>query len=105
MAGFRPDEGESLSLDILLKSTTIATFDTNADRGADLELGLFTNVSPAETITEATITEPTGTGYARKTLTDASWTGSGDSRAYAQQTFTGGAGGWTGSIRFRFEPL
>lgn len=102
MAGFRPDEGEALSLNMILMATNVATFATNADRGADLELGLFTNAAPAETITEATITEPTGTGYARINLTDASWTGSADSRAYAQQTFTGGAGGWTGSIQGYF---
>jgi len=95
MAGFRPDEGESVSLSILLQRVL-------TDRDADLELGLFTNASPGETITEATITEPTGTGYARITLTDASWTGSADSRSYAQQTFTGGAGGWTGSVQGYF---
>lgn len=92
MAGFCPDEGEKLIADIVWKRDL-------TDRIADLELMLFTNVAPGETITEATLTEPTGTGYARISLTDASWTGAGDARAYAQQTFTAGAGGWTGSIQ------
>lgn len=95
MAGFLPDEGESLLVDLIVKRIL-------TDRDADLEMGLFTNTSPGETITEATITEPTGTGYARITLTDATWTGSGDSRSYTQQTFTGGSGGWTGSIQGYF---
>jgi len=95
MAGFCPDEGEACIADLVWKRSL-------TDRDADLELGLFTNSAPGETITEATITEPTGTGYARITLTDASWTGSADARAYAQQTFTGGAGGWTGSIQGYF---
>lgn len=72
------------------------------DRDANLELGLFTNVAPGETIAHSALTEPTGTGYARITLTDASWTGAADARAYAQQTFTGGAGGWTGAIQGYF---
>lgn len=95
MAGFVPNEGEAVLADMVCKRVL-------TDRDADLELGLFTNVAPDETITEATITEPTGTGYARITLTDASWTGSADARAYAQQTFTGGAGGWTGSVQGYF---
>lgn len=92
MAGFLPDEGEALIGNLVLKNTDV-------DRGTDLELMLFTNVAPGETITEATLTEPTGTGYARINLTDATWTGSGDTRSYAQQTFTAGAGGWTGSVQ------
>lgn len=95
MAGFIPDEGEALIANMVFKRTL-------TDRDADLELGLFTNSSPGETITEATLTEPSGTGYARITLTDASWTGSADARAYAEQTFTGGSGGWTGSVQGYF---
>lgn len=96
MAGFTPNEGETLMGAMLLKRTL-------TDRDADLELGLFTNASPGETITEATITEPTGTGYARKTLTDASWSEASQGQyTYAQQTFTAGAGGWTGSIQGYF---
>jgi len=92
LAGFLPDEGEAMIADQVIKNVT-------TDRGTDLELLLFTNTSPGETITEATLTEPTGTGYARINLADASWTGSGDTRSFAQQTFTGGSGGWTGSIQ------
>lgn len=92
MAGFLPNEGEAMIASQVMMNVT-------TDRGTNLDLLLFTNSAPGETITEATLTEPTGTGYARITLTDASWTGSADARAYAQQTFTGGSGGWTGSIQ------
>ena len=95
MVGFTPDEAETLIAEVIFKRTS-------ADRDANLELGLFTNASPAETITEATITEPTGTGYARIALTDANWTVLNGVASYAQQTFTGGAGGWTGSIQGYF---
>jgi hypothetical protein len=91
MAGFIPDEGEALIANLVCKRIL-------TDRDADLELGLFTNASVDETTDLAAITEPTGTGYARITLTDASWSGSTDTRTYAQQTFTGGAGGWTGAV-------
>lgn len=97
MAGFLPNEGENLIAQMLIEGNF-------ADRLAsgDLEMGLFTTAAPTETITEASIAEPTGTGYARITLTDESWSGSGDARSYAQQTFTAGVGGWTGSIRGYF---
>ena len=95
MPGFTPDEGETILAKVIHRRT-------DPDRDTDLELGLFTNVSPGETITEATITEPTGTGYARINLVDASWSVVGDLASYAQQTFTGGAGGWTGSIQGYF---
>lgn len=91
MAGLLPNEGETLVANLLFKNADV-------DRGTNLDLLLFTNTTAPETITEATITEPTGTGYARITLTDASWTVTGDTASYALQTFTGGAGGWTGSI-------
>lgn len=92
MAGFLPNEGETLNANLVLKNADV-------DRGTTLELILFTNAAPGETITAATLTQPTGTGYAAITLTDASWTVTGDTGAYALQTFTGGAGGWTGSIQ------
>ncbi len=95
MAGFTPDEGETLIAQLIHQRI-------HADRDADLELGLFTNVAPAETIAHAAITEPTGTGYARIDLTDASWSVVGDTASYAEQTFTGGAGGWTGSVQGYF---
>lgn len=91
MAGIIPNEGESLIANIIFKRIL-------TDRDANLELGLFTNASVGESTTEAALTEPTGTGYARINLTDASWSVSGDVASYAQQTFTGGVGGWTGSI-------
>jgi len=94
MAGFRPNEGDTVSGQLLLKRTL-------TDRDADLELGLFTNASPGATITEATITEPTGGGYARIDLTDANWTGT-NPFAYAQQTFTASGGDMTGSIQGYF---
>ena|SRR3990167_3860404 len=95
MAGFTPNEGETLIANVIHKRTHV-------DRDADLELGLFTNVGADETLTHAAVTEPTGTGYGRITLTDASWSVTNDVASYAQQTFTGGAGGWTGSIKGYF---
>jgi hypothetical protein len=94
LAGFRPDEGDLLAVNIMLRRVL-------TDRDADLELGLFTNAAPAQSITEAAITEPAGTGYARKTLTDATWVNANPS-TYTQQTFTAGAGGWTGSVQGYF---
>lgn len=88
MAGFRPDEGETASLDILLQRDL-------TDRDADLELGLFTNAAPGETITAAALTEPSGGGYARKTLTDGSWAESPQGQFnYAQQAFTPAGASW-----------
>jgi len=95
MAGFTPNEGETLIANVTHKRT-------HADRDADLELGLFTNAGADETLTHAALTEPTGTGYARINLTDASWNVTNDVASYAQQTFTGGAGGWTGSVKGYF---
>jgi len=91
MAGFTPNEGETLIAQVIHQRI-------HADRDATLELGLFTNAAADEDLTEATVTEPTGTGYARIVLTDATWDVTGAVASYAQQTFTGGAGGWTGSI-------
>ena len=89
MAGFRPDEGKLVSGNILLKRVL-------GDRDADLEIGLFTNAAPGATITEATITEPTGGGYARKTLTDANWTEAAEVFSYIAQTFTPVGADWAG---------
>ena len=91
MAGFTPNEGETLIAQVIHQRI-------HEDRDATLELGLFTNAAADEDLTEDTVTEPTGTGYARIVLTDASWDVTADLASYAQQTFTGGAGGWTGSI-------
>ncbi len=77
-----PNESETLILNILLKRTL-------TDRDADLEVLLYTNSSlNLETATEAALTEPSTGGYARKTLTDGSWTVSGDEGTYAAQDFT-----------------
>ena len=94
-AGFCPDEGEALRADMIMKRTL-------TDRDANLELGLFTNVAPGDTITHATITEPSGGNYTRKTLTDASWVGAADTRTYATQTFTPTGSGYTGTIQGYF---
>lgn len=91
MAGFTPNEGENLIANILYKRIL-------ADRDANLEIGLFTNAAADETLTHATVTEPTGTGYARQDLTDASWTVYNDTATYPQVVFTAGSGGWTGSV-------
>jgi len=91
MAGFTPNEGETLIAQVIHQRI-------HDDRDATLELGLFTNAAADEDLTEATVTEPTGTGYARLVLTDATWDVTDDVASYAEQTFTGGAGGWTGSI-------
>ena len=91
MPGFTPNEGEAMI-------ASLAINNVSTDRGTNLELMLFTNSTGVdETITEAALNEPSGTGYARITLTDGSWTGSADSRSYAQQTFTAG-GDWTGDV-------
>ncbi|GAG88443.1 unnamed protein product, partial [marine sediment metagenome] len=49
MAGFLPDEGESMFADQCIKNIT-------TDRGTNSELMLFTNVGVGETITEAALT-------------------------------------------------
>jgi hypothetical protein len=91
MAGILPNEGEHLVANLLFKNA-------DADRGTDLDIGLFTNTTAPETITAATLTEPTGGSYARKTLTDASWTVTNDTASYAAQTFTATGSAYTGSI-------
>lgn len=95
LAGFRPNEGDQLSGNLLFKNADV-------DRGTSMELGLFTNVAPGATIAEAAITEPTGTGYARIALVDGTWNVAAGVASYAQQTFTAGVGGWTGSVQGYF---
>jgi hypothetical protein len=91
MAGILPNEGEHLVAQMVLMNV-------DTDRGTDLELGLFTNTTAPETITAATLTEPTGGSYARKTLTDGSWTVTNDTGTYAAQTFTATGSAYAGSI-------
>ena len=75
------DEGENRILNILLGATAV---------DATLYLGLYTNTTePAETANLAAITEPSGNGYARISLSrGANWTISGDLATYLEQTFT-----------------
>ena len=91
MAGIVPNDGENLIANLIFKNA-------DANRGTDLQLGLFTNTSLSETSALADITEPTGGSYARITLTDGSWSVTGDTASYALQTFTATGGAYTGSI-------
>lgn len=92
MAGFTPNEGKTVCSKLIYPNA-------DDDRGSSLHLVLFTNVTPGVTITAAALTQPTGTGYAPITLTDASWSVVGDLSSYVQQIFTAGAGGFTGAIQ------
>lgn len=81
MPGFCPDEGDAFFATMVINNT-------NTDRGTGLELGLFTG-TPTESTTYATLSKVTTNLSANTiTLADGSWTGSADSRSYAQQTFT-----------------
>lgn len=92
MPGLIPNDGENLIANMIFKNA-------DANRGASLQLGLFTNATGVdETLALASVTEPTGGTYARKTLTDASWTVTGDIASYALQTFTATGSAFTGSI-------
>lgn len=95
MPGITPDEGENLIARILYRRDL-------GDRDANLRLGLITNTSITEATTLASITEPTGTGYGRLTLTDSNWTVTGDTATFPQQVFTAGAGGWTPEVQGYF---
>lgn len=95
MAGVVPNDGETLIANLIFKGA-------DANRGGSLQLGLFTNSSLSETTALGDITEPSGGSYARKTLTDASWTVTGDTASYAQQTFTPSGSDYTGSVRGYF---
>jgi hypothetical protein len=91
MPGILPNEGEHLVANLLFKNADV-------DRGTNLQLGLFTNSTISETTAAAALTEPTGGSYARKTLTDGSWTVTNDLATYAAQTFTATGSAFTGSI-------
>lgn len=90
MALVFPDQGENLSLEMLVNKTA----------AQNLVLRLYkSNTTPGESDTEATYTEATFTGYSAITLTGASWgAASGGSIAYAQQTFTSSANQTTENI-------
>ena len=93
MAGFTPNEGEHLIANLIYKNADV-------DRGTGLQLGLLTNTigSLDETSVLADVTEPTGGSYARKTLTDGSWTVTNDNAVYAQQTFTATGGAYSADV-------
>jgi len=95
MAGFTPDEGELLIANMVQKGADV-------NRGTGLQLGLMTNVGPTEATVLASITEPTGGGYARIALADATWTnataGGITTSVYPQQTFTVTGTAYTGSV-------
>jgi len=86
MAGILPNEGENFIANLVFKGATT------------YEMGLFTNPTIDETITAATLTEPTGGGYARIALSAANWTVTNDTASYPQQSFLAGAGGFTGTV-------
>lgn len=94
MSGATADEGAKVIADLLYLGSS-------ADRGSSLQLGLFTNsasLAALKALPLSSIVEPTGGGYARKTLTNASWTGSTGTRAYALQTFTVTTTNYTGQV-------
>lgn len=97
--GFGSDESENALINHYIRKDHVATFQGNTDMGANLQLILITNVSPGETITAATLTQPTGTGYAPIELVDTTWPSSGNPRSYPLQTFTAGAGGFSGNVQ------
>ena len=83
MALLVPDEGEVYLMSYML----------NKVASADVKLCLFTNdYTPVEGSVYASFTEAVAAGYARITLTGASWTIATDTgvttATYAQQTFT-----------------
>lgn len=87
MSGKWCDEGEHDILEVYLVGTP-AFRDT-------LYLGLFTNTTePAENATLASLTEPSGNGYARIALDHADWTVVADLATHVQKTFTSTPGAW-----------
>jgi hypothetical protein len=97
MPGLRPQEGDILSGQILLKAQNTSTFQAATDRAANLKLCLYTAPSSiTNTVTFSSFTKVTGFGYADATLTDASWTNVNEVFSYAAQTFTPVGGNWTG---------
>ena len=81
MAGFVPNEGEQVMGELVGKRLL-------TDRDADLELGVFTDAAPGETITLATISEPTGGSYARIALPDSECTVTNGVASWPEKTFT-----------------
>lgn len=89
---YTPNEGLALMANLVFKQA-------DANRGSTLELGLHTNTTGVGVTELANITEPTGGGYARKTLVDANWTVDAEGIAeYAKQTFTATGGALSGTV-------
>lgn len=82
------DEGENWLLDVALKKGTSPP--------TNLYLGLYTNTTePAEDATLASLTEPSGNGYARQAIAcGGDWTLSGSQVTAAQKTFAASGGAW-----------
>jgi len=89
------DEGEDDVLDVY--------FSNDQAHRTSLWVGLYKDsTEPAEGATIATITEETGSGYARQEITDAQWTvGAGPTATAVQVTFAA-TGDWTGAVRGYF---
>ena len=93
-----PNEAELLIAKSIFNPAAATT-----DRGSSLQLLLFTNTGLTDTSVYADLTEPSTGGYARITLTDASWsfavdTGTGVTgciASYATQTFTPSGASWS----------
>lgn len=80
------NEGETRTLQILFGNQAV---------DANVYLGLYTNVTePAEGDNLASISEPSGFNYARKTLARGSWVITDDHADFAQQQFTASGGAW-----------
>jgi len=85
MAGILPNEGKALTADLII------------NQAEDFDLILITNASISETTTGASLTQPSGSGYAPVALNAGSWTGVADSRTYPKHTFTA-TGVWAGGV-------
>lgn len=90
-----PTEGIDTILERVYENST-------TDRGTNLAIGLFTDTDLDETSTwnaGAGVTQPTGGGYAEKTLTDANWTVSSGTASYEQQIWQPSGADYTGTVR------
>lgn len=87
MAGKLVDEGEIRFLEILLGSR-------NPDGALYLGLYKTPTTEPDETVVLTDLTEPSGYGYSRKTLTRGHWVLNGNVAAYTLQTFLASGGDW-----------
>ncbi len=80
------NEGEHRVADILFGSQAV---------DSAVYLGIYQDaVEPAETATIASLSEVSGSGYARKTLTRGTWVITDDYAEYAQQIFLASGGDW-----------